>query len=252
LHTFLQSALQNQHNLFDFPADNFDAHMQHYLRCKRKSPHETSACFLVPSVKGPWTKYLAKFKQLKVYPSGTPLYMDSRTSTPIPSPHQVVAYYDQPVPRLHLNAFADDTQHLHMTFPCTIAGQTVDIMVDTGASHSFMDAGFARQNGIHIDNDVGSVNCGGNNVASVVGSAYLQLRIENFRQRVKFYLTDLPAGHSVILGNTWLVDNQAVLDHSATQKNMQIFSGNKKYIFLCPAARSSSWGGQPTAMIRLL
>jgi hypothetical protein len=144
LHTFLQSALQNQHNLFDFPADNFDAHMQHYLRCKRKSPHETSACFLVPSVKGPWTKYLAKFKQLKVYPSGTPLYMDSRTSTPIPSPHQVVAYYDQPVPRLHLNAFADDTQHLHMTFPCTIAGQTVDIMVDTGASHSFMDAGFAR------------------------------------------------------------------------------------------------------------
>jgi hypothetical protein len=242
LPTFLHLDLQGQHTLVDLPMDHFDAYMQHYERCKRKDPLHTSACFLVPTTKGPWNKYRPSLKQLKVYPKGALLYMDPRTKELIPSPMAMIALYDGPAPLFQLHAFADDTQPLHMTFPSHLAGKHVDVLVDTGASHSFLDVAFAKTHGFHVSPDSGSVNCGGKTVVAVSGSATLLLAIHpGYRQRVKFYITKLPVGYPVILGNSWLIANKVVLDHD--NRTMAATVAGRTYTFLCPEVSSSIEGG---------
>jgi hypothetical protein len=86
------------------------------------------------------------------------------------------------------------------------------------------------------------VNCGGDTTASITGSATLLLTIHpGFRQRVKFYLTKVPQGYSVILGNSWLIANKVLLNHDT--RTMEATTKGKKYKFLCPEARSSIPGG---------
>jgi len=84
---------------------------------------------------------------LKVFPKGTFSFQDPRTNAGVPSHTALLALYDKPAPALQLNAFTADAQPIHMTFPCTLAGQEVNVLVDTGASHSFMDVAFATQHG---------------------------------------------------------------------------------------------------------
>jgi hypothetical protein len=240
----LKAHLQGQHSLLDLPADHFDACVQHYTRCKKLDPHNTSACFLVLASRGPWSKYRHLFPVLLKIPKGTPLYVDPRDQALIPAIQNMLVLCDKPLPLLHLHAFADDTQPLHMTFPSSLAGQKVHVLVDTGASHSFMDASFAHQHGFHIHTDSGNVNCGGNAIAHIIGSSTVMMTFQNsFRQRVKFYITDLPKGHPVILGNTWLIDNKVVLDHAS--RTMQAVVGQNLSLPL-PGAQSFYCGGGPT------
>jgi hypothetical protein len=98
----------------------------------------------------------------------------------------MVALYDPPLPLLKLHAFTDDHQPLHMTFSSYLAGQHVNVLVDTGASHSFMDETFADKHGFHITPDSGSVHCGGRTTATIKGSVTVLLHIRpGYRQQVK-------------------------------------------------------------------
>jgi hypothetical protein len=108
LPAFLQLQLQNQSSLLDLPAQHFHAYMQHYNRCKSRAPHQTSACILVPTTKGPWTQYRSAFTVIKEFPKGTPLFVDPRTLQPIPAVYRMVALYDPPLPLMKLHAFTDD------------------------------------------------------------------------------------------------------------------------------------------------
>jgi hypothetical protein len=242
LPAFLQLALHSHCSLLDLPATHFHAYIQHYLRCKRLAPHSTSACIIVPATKGPWSQYRSAFTVLQEFPKGTSIYIDPRTQQSIPAVQRMIALYDPPVPLLELHAFADDTQQLHMTFPCCLAGQRTHVMVDTGASHSFMDQEFAIKYGFHVDPDKGSVQCGGRATAAITGSATVLLHIwPGYRQRVKFYITNLPKDHPLILGNTWLIASQAILNHAT--RTMQVTKGGSNYEFRCPEVISSIDGG---------
>jgi hypothetical protein len=175
LSAFLHLQLQNQSSLLDLPVKDFHAYMQHYYRCKSRAPHQTSACILVPTTKGPWTQYRSALTVIKEFPKGTPLFVDPRTLQPIPAVHRMVALYDPPLLLLKLHAFTDDHQPLHMTFPSYLAGQHVNVLVDTGASHSFMDATFANKYGFHITPDSGNMHCGGRTTVPIKGSVTVLL-----------------------------------------------------------------------------
>ena len=58
LHYFLLFSLADHHNWLEFPLDQFDVAMHHYLGNKLKSPKNTYACFVVPSLDGPRIKYV--------------------------------------------------------------------------------------------------------------------------------------------------------------------------------------------------
>jgi len=165
--SFLDLELHNQHSLLELPATKFHAFMQHYYRCKARAPHTTSACIIVPGTRGPWKQYFSDLQIVADFPKGFPLFVDPRTDQRIPTVHRWLALYDPPVPLLQLNAFSDDHQALHMTFPGTLSGHKVQVLVDTGASHSFIDKKFAERCGFHITPDNGSVKCGGSTTAAI-------------------------------------------------------------------------------------
>ena len=52
-------------------------------------------------------------------------------------------------------AFKQDNESLDMIFACTIAGIEVDVLVDSGATHSFIYIAFAAENGIAMSSDSG-------------------------------------------------------------------------------------------------
>lgn len=63
----------------------------------------------------------------------------------------------------------------------------------------------------------------------------------SFRQRVKFYVTDTPDGHPVILGNTWLIANKVILNHAS--RTMETTTP-KLHILLPGGQVYNCWGGQ--------
>jgi hypothetical protein len=58
-----QLHMQDRFSLLDLPAQNLHAYMQ-----ISRSPHQTSACILVPTTKGPWTQYRFALTVIKELP----------------------------------------------------------------------------------------------------------------------------------------------------------------------------------------
>lgn len=45
---FLHADVAGEHVFLNMPCEDIEAYLRHYLRCKSKLPHSTSACILVP------------------------------------------------------------------------------------------------------------------------------------------------------------------------------------------------------------
>ena len=121
-----------------------------------------------------------------------------------PTLYSTYVYYDPPAQHMQCNAFKQDNESLDMIFACTIAGIEVGILVDSGATHSFIDIAFAAENGIAMSSDSAMVCCGGDTVAKVSGSAKLTFKLGKYQKRLRFYACKLPRDHPVILGNGWV------------------------------------------------
>ena len=79
------------------------------------------------------------------------------------------------------------------------------VLIDSGASHNFIDPSYAKAHGFHIMPNSGSVHCGGNTTSQVLGKCILQVKLgKGFCRRVEFHIVETPLGLPVILGNTWI------------------------------------------------
>ena len=117
-------------------------------------------------------------QKILTFQSGTNLYINYSTGLPMgPTLYSTDVYYDPPAQRMQYAAFKHDNDSLDMIFACTIAGIQVDVLVDSGATHSFIDIAFAAENGIAMSSDSGVVCCGGDTVAKVSGSAKLTFKL---------------------------------------------------------------------------
>ena len=183
---------------------------------------------------------------------GSTLYESLQTKLPYaPSQEAKIVYYEPPLPYMELHIFADNSNMLHMNFQGSIAEQPTQILIDTGASHNFIDSTFAINNKLLIKTENGKVNCGGNTTAAITGSIYAWLTITpDYGHQVKLYVTDLPTGHPVILGNTWLIKHCAILDHE--RHEMRLKMGSQRIKISCPSATHYEEGGQQPAFLNYL
>ena len=128
----------------------------------------------------------------------------------------MVLHYESPLPQLHLHTFDTKEEPLRMNFLGKLAGVQTDVLIDTGASHNFIDTQFAKAQGLVVQAERGRVNCGGNTSVAVLGHTYAWLYLRpGYSQMIKLYATDLPDGHPVILGNAWIMHHSAILDHES-------------------------------------
>ena len=190
-----------KHSLIHAPTACVYACIEQYLQCKGKDLCNTSACILVPA----WEH--AKFRDLltgmtslqSVQPSEVLPSMPSSSARQdfTKSKFPLEVWYDPCKPVMQCNNIAEETERLLMTFSGKVKQDlTASILIDSGATHNFVDASYA-----------------GDTSASVQGYAHVRLNLQSFHGVVKMYTIDLPQD-SMILGQVWLKDHQATLDYA--------------------------------------
>ena len=118
---------------------------------------------------------------------------------------------------LSMSSMTNKTPSLNgllMTFPGKLAGLPVNILIDSGASHNFVDIQFAKSNGLSLQPVTGTVNCAGGNTGHLHGTAKLHVQLDKYRQQTSMYVTALPQNNLLILGQPWLLANAATLDYA--------------------------------------
>lgn len=243
---FMTLKCQGTHTLLDISSttSNPKAYIQHYKRCKREDPHNTSLLLVVPAHKGAWSSYCHEMQYVQRLKQGKSIYTDCDSGLPYaPLTEGKVLYYDAPLPRMQLHTFSDEGEALHMNFPGKVAGTPVHVLIDTGASHNFIDTTFTKAQGLMINPEEGHVSCGGNTTAVILGSVEVWLHLKKgYSQHLRLYVTDLPTGHPVILGNAWITQHSAILDHE--RHEMRLKHGAKRISIACPTTNLHAEGEQ--------
>ena len=102
---------------------------------------------------------------------------------------------------------------LTMEFQGTVANASANILLDSGAGASFLDARFARIHGITVNPAKGTITVGDNSNTDIIGECTLKVVIQKFGQNVQFKVINLIDGVDAILGEPWLKRHGVHLDY---------------------------------------
>ncbi len=101
---------------------------------------------------------------------------------------------------------------LTMQFTGCVAGQQTCLLLDSGATQSFMNSEFCKQLGATITHKAGTVTGADGVHLPIVGCCVVPLRIQSYSGDVPFLVTDLAPQGEAILGETWLNSTKAQMD----------------------------------------
>ena len=199
--------------------------LKQYLSCKALSPHNTSACFVVPKryQNFDWQPLLKGMHLLHEFPKGSFIYEDSSIACPWP----VQVFYD-PV-RPQLNAFAET--HLHMMLQGTLSGAPVNILIDSGAGENFLSTSYATRVGFALQPSTSTITIADGSIKIPVGVCRVRLAVQGYSAHISCTVTDLPHQFDMILGNSWLQSHRAVLDWNSHTCCIQ--RGARRYSLQC-------------------
>ena len=206
--SFLQENVSGHHVCLNAPAAHVPEYIQHYMTCKAAAPYTTSACIIVPKIAHrPWQFLLHGMRLLHVYNVGDKVG-DAQQGLSYP----LEVWYDAPKSRLVLNATA--RKKLSMQFTGKVGETEAEILVDSGASDSFMSEEFAKKAGIRTDKAPGvQVTLPDGELSPVVGKCEVRVRIQAYQCKVTFHVTPLADHFDMILGEPWLLHHKAYLDY---------------------------------------
>ena len=98
-------------------------------------------------------------KKIYTIEKGTAFYVDPLTQDlKGPALCHMDVYIDAPAERRSLNVSLDNNSRLRQLYPCKLAGVPANVLIDTGASHNFMDLAFAKSHGFYVTPGAGSVH----------------------------------------------------------------------------------------------
>ena len=189
-----------------------------YLKAKRKSPENTSACIMVPHMRN--TALARRFKHMKViesYQAGQML--PSAKLTDFASKFKMEVYYDATdSEELHgiCKTAANASRRLKMTFHSIVNDKfQAAVLIDSGASHCFMSNTYAKRIGLIVKTKRGHVDCAGDRSTPIEGKTSINLRVQGYNEEVQFLIIDLPSGQDsdMILGESWLEEHDANVDY---------------------------------------
>ena len=127
--------------------------VRHYAACKKDRPFDSSACFVVPKRKGPWTAAMTGFELLMDLPKGTSIceVLDDGQRVETTSKWPLRVYYDAPCPK-RLSTMSLNGKFI-MQFAGKVAGANSYILLDFAASETFFSVKFAKRIGtFFLDN----------------------------------------------------------------------------------------------------
>lgn len=239
--SFLNHDCSGQHVWLNAPFARLSEFLQHYLQCKARQPHSTSACILVPSwygkVAASWRPMLAGMSLLHTYRKGSVLF-----SAPTPTgqrkvlpaiPWDVQVWYDPPVAGdLSINAVSGPVSALAMSFTGTVHDAPCTVLVDSGAKgYAYVSAQYVQSLGLQVDeHNKFAYRVADDRSATTRGTCVFTLWFGSHAMSVKAHVIDMLPEYDIILGDSWLLSNKAFLDY---QRGVcSFFSAEKKRIVL--------------------
>jgi hypothetical protein len=132
-------------------------------------------------------------------------------------------YYDPPQPRL-LNSIL--TNGLTMQFLGKVFGIDGHILVDTAASHCYLNSLYAKRIGLHMKENNGKVVLGNGLEVDMEGTVNVHVKIQQYQSQVSCLVIKLSDGFDLILGDNWLNKHKAHIDYDS--KACILHKGNKK------------------------
>ena len=209
--SFLAASAQGQRSWLNVPqADLLDC-LKHYVRAKRRAPLTTTACVWVHAASEPAArKYLAHMSLVHTFPVGTKLLQHSPPLT-----ESVLVYFDYPAaPYPRVSALNADGPKAIMTFDGSVNKQYASILLDSGATHNFIDSRLAAALGVPLRAVRAiSVQLADDTTALITSCCTVRLRIQGYNASVSCFVLDMGGAHDVILGDDWLVASGASLNY---------------------------------------
>ena len=120
------------------------------------------------------------------------------------------------------------TSHWH----ATIAGQSSQILIDTGAQENFLDETFLLEHQISYQklSSPGNVQLGNGSVVPIKGKVTINLSIRNYHTKISMYVTELSPGINAVLGEPWLRAASAHIEYGPTGMSaLKVWKGVKRY-----------------------
>ena len=91
-----------------------------------------------------------------------------------------------------------------MVFQGYLSGSPAITLMDTGASHCFLDLSFAQQNNLALHPTKTSVTLADGALSNVVlKTAPLKMKIGSHFSTTIFYILDMQSQYDLILGDNW-------------------------------------------------
>jgi hypothetical protein len=144
-------------------------------------------------------------------------------------PFALKAYYLAPRPVASVFACRAKTGHT-MQFRGELAGAPAKILLDSGATLNFVSTQFAQAHGLSFTATTQAVTLGDTAAVTVAGTCEVQVTVNGFKRKTKFYLMKLMDAFDVILGEPWLQESKAVLDWGKQQ--VKVLKGRKRLVLL--------------------
>ena len=243
--SFLYGDVCGQHVWLCPPVARVERFVKRYLKCKSKSPHNTSACIAVPAFhSAQWRKLLQGMQLIKQYAKGSMLFAEAghgSTQRALgPSPWDYEVYYDPPLAgpvkpatphEMCLHATGDVGQLL-MSFPGVVSDCPACIIADSGASHEFIDRAFVVKHGLREYAASGSVSVAGQKSVPVAGFVRARVKCQGLSEVIKMYVVDMPSPNlHVVLGQSWLRSHNAVISYA--DKCVRFWQGGRRSVLKC-------------------
>ena len=207
--SFLDSDVQGQHVWLDPPLHLLSDFIAHYRTCKSRAPASTSACILVPAFavsKLAARGLLTGFCLVHTFPAGSHLYSSAsgqRYSGCATAGMYV--YHDPCVAFLRTTLHVADSEQ---ALCCAkLAGFSVQVLFDTGATASFVNMRFVRRTGLTPDEPAGfnrTLSYADGTSASVVGVLESHIHLAGVSLPAQLLAANLAENFDVILGLPWL------------------------------------------------
>ncbi len=224
----LCSDLTGQHVFINVPFDQLRACLTKYKQQKLLAPATTSACILVPCRKHDHKlhKLVQHMQLLLEFPAGMKLFENVGAAEyhelgPCPYPIRIYSDGPQQVTTI-LNAITTGLKApLAMLMKGVVNKQPARILLDSGATDSFISATFAAAMGLRIQEAQGSIETGDGNISTITGKLKAHVQIQQYKDRINLLVLEMSDAFDLVLGTDWLRANKVCLDFEAEQVYMK-------------------------------
>ena len=250
-----------------FTPSTMKAMLRHYLSCKLKAPHITSACILLPDwIISSLKHYLEGMTPIHCFKPHAPVM----TVPPNPNdpnrerlifnsglPFGMTVFYDPPQP---LDSPLSRTLSMTTVPPedinntkalmanCTIGKSTpatihlslnpsalTTMAIDTLASRNFIDANLVQSLKVRIKQHPpwlsNVITLGDNTQRQTLGLVHINIQMGTYHDMIWCEVLDLPAEFQLILGQGWLTSHHCILNFS--NATCTLYHNGRRHIIQC-------------------